>query len=348
MKNKLLIGVFVLVAGIALYAIFTKKTSTIVGDLRDFAVSDTASIDKLFLVDREGNKSVLTRISAGKWMVNNKYNARQESINNLLNTIKTLEVKSPVGKNLYNNTMKLMASKSVKIEIYQKGNLVKTYYVGHPTMDNLGTFMYIEKSTVPYIMHIPGFNGFLSTRYLTKENDWRERYIFHFDPRTIVGINIVNSTKLDRSFSIARNPDSTYNLSYTRPAIKQVPYDIVKLRKYLDVFSNTNFERVDVRLGKVEADSILKTPPFASVSVTDDRNYTKTIILYRKPVTASSRNQFDENTGKPLQFDMDRFYTRIDGSDEWFICQYFHFDRVMITPEILMPGKASIAPENRY
>jgi len=127
-----------------------------------------------------------------------------------------------------------------------------------------------------------------------------------------------------------------------------VPYDIVKLRKYLDVFSNTNFERVDVRLGKVEADSILKTPPFASVSVTDDRNYTKTIILYRKPVTASSRNQFDENTGKPLQFDMDRFYTRIDGSDEWFICQYFHFDRVMITPEILMPGKASIAPENRY
>ena len=115
-----------------------------------------------------------------------------------------------------------------------------------------------------------------------------------------------------------------------------------------DVFSNTNFERVDVRLGKAEADSILKTPPFASVSVTDDRNYTKTIMLYRKPVTASSRNQFDEKTGKPLQFDMDRFYTRMDGSDEWFICQYFHFDRVMITPEILMPGKASIAPENRY
>lgn len=171
MKNKFLIGVFVLVAVIALYAIFTKKSSTIVGDLRDFAVSDTASINKLFLVDREGNKSLLTRVSPGKWMVNNKYNARQESINNLLNTIKSLEVKSPVGKNLYNNVMKLMASKSVKIEIYQKGEPVKTYYVGHPTMDNLGTFMYIEKSTVPYIMHIPGFNGFLSTRYLTKEND---------------------------------------------------------------------------------------------------------------------------------------------------------------------------------
>jgi hypothetical protein len=281
MKNKLLIGVFLVVAGIALFSIYNKKTSTIVGDLRDFAVSDTASIDKLFLVDREGNKSLLTRVSAGKWMVNNKYNARQESINNLLGTVKSLEVKSPVGKNLYNNTMKLMASKSVKVEIYQKGNLVKTYYVGHPTMDNLGTFMYIENSTVPYIMHIPGFNGFLSTRYLTNENEWRERFVFHFDSRTIVGINIVNSTKLDRSFSIARNLDSTYTLAYTQPTLKQVPYDIVKMRKYLDVFSNTNFERIDNRLGKVQADSILKTAPFASVSVTDDRNYKK-IIKSRK------------------------------------------------------------------
>ncbi|MEN9331197.1 MAG: hypothetical protein RLZZ94_287 [Bacteroidota bacterium] len=349
MKNKFLIGVFIVVAGIALYAVFNKKTSTIVGDLRDFAVSDTASIDKLFLVDRDGNKSLLTRVSTGQWKVNNKHNARQESINNLLYTIKALEVKSPVGKNLYNNTMKLMASKSVKIEIYQKGNLVKTYYVGHPTMDNLGTFMYIEKSTVPYIMHIPGFNGFLSTRYLTKENDWRERYVFHFDPRTIVAVNVINTTKIDRSFSIIRNVDSSYALSYTNLSSKLVvPYDVVKLRKYLDVFSNTNFERIDNRLSKEQADSILKTPPFASVSVTDDRNYTKNIRLYRKPVTASSRNQFDENTGKPLQFDMDRFYTRMEGSDEWFICQYFHFDRVMITPEILMPGKAAIAPENRY
>lgn len=348
MKNKFLLGVLILVGGIAFFAVFNKKSTTIIGDLRDFAVTDTASIDKIFLVDREGHKSLLNRVDAGQWKINGKHIARQEAVNNLLFTIKALEVKSPVGKNLYNNTMKLMASKSVKVEIYQKGTLVKTYYVGHPTMDNLGTFMYIEKSTVPYIMHIPGFNGFLSTRYLTKENDWRERYIFHFDPRTIIGIEIMNSTKADRSFTIKRNVDSTYVLSYMGLAGKQVPYDIVRMRKYLDVFSNTNFERIDDRLGKVQADSILKSPPFAVVKVTDDRNYTKMIKMYRKPVTASSRNQFDEQTGKPLMFDMDRFYSRIEGSEEWYICQYFHFDRVMITPQVLMPGTTATAPENRY
>lgn len=348
MKNKFLITVFVCVAAFATYSILNKRSSTITGDLKDFAVSDTGSIDKLFLVDRDGNKSLLTRVSSFKWLINGKQNARQEAINNLLFTIKALEVKSPVGKNLYNNTMKLMASKSVKIEIYQLGKLTKTYYVGHPTMDNLGTFMYLEHSTVPYIMHIPGFNGFLSTRYLPKENDWRERFVFHFDPRTIIAIKVINSTKKDRSFTIARNPDSTYAVSSLQNAGNALPYDIIKLRKYLDAFSNTNFERIENGLKKEQADSLLKTTPFAVVSVTDDRNYTKTIQLYRKPVTASSRNQIDEQSGKPLMFDMDRFYTRIEGSDEWYICQYFHFDRIMVTPQVLMPGRLQTAEDNRY
>ena len=335
-------------AGIAAYAIFNKKSTTIIGDLKDFAVSDTASIDKLFLVDRDGNRSLLTRESSSKWIVNGKHKARQEAINILLFTIKSLEVRSPVGKNLYNNTMKLMASRSTKIEIYQKGNLVKTYYVGHPTMDNLGTFMYIEKSTVPYIMHIPGFNGFLSTRYLAKESEWRERFVFHIDPRTITKIEILNTTKQDGSFIIQRNADSTYNVNYRMDRNLKASYDIVKLRKYLEVFSNTNFERIDNSIKKEQADSILKTNPFAVVAVTNDRNYTKTIRLYRKPVTASSRNQIDEKTGKPLPFDLDRFYTRIDGSEEWFICQYFHFDRVMIAPEVLAPSSRLSSENNRY
>jgi len=47
-------------------------------------------------------------------------------------------------------------------------------------------------------------------------------------------------------------------------------------------------------------------------------------------------------------FDMDRFYTRIEGGDEWYICQYFHFDRIMVTPKVLMPGSLQTAEDNRY
>jgi hypothetical protein len=348
MKNKISILLFVLLAGITGWLFMNRKTSTITGDLRDFAVQDTASVDKIFLADRDGRTALLTRAGIDKWMVNQKYPARQDAVNNLLETVKLLEVRSPVGKNLYNNTMKLMAARSVKIEIYQKGQLAKTYYVGHPTMDNLGTFMYLEHSTVPYIMHIPGFNGFLSTRYFANENEWRDRIIFRFDPRTIVHIDVKNTTKADRNFTVTRNPDSTFAVAFTQP-LKQIPnIDIMKMRKYLEVFSKTNFERVEANLRTAQMDSIMKTAPFSVVSVTDDRNYTKTIRLYRKPITASSRNQVDENTGKPLPFDMDRFYTRIDGDEVWYICQYFHFDRVLINPMNLMPGGNSKPTQDRY
>ncbi len=348
MKNKFSILLFIVLAGITAWLFISRKSSTITGDLRDFAIQDTSSIDKIFLADRDGNTSLLTRAGFDKWIVNQKYPARQDAINNLLETVKLLEVRSPVGKNLYNNTMKLMAARSVKIELYQKSKLVKTYYVGHPTMDNLGTFMYLEHSSVPYVMHIPGFNGFLSTRYFANENEWRDRIIFRFDPRTIVHIDVKNTTKADRNFAVSRNSDSTFAVALTQP-YKQIPnVDIMKMRKYLEVFSKTNFERIEVSLPVPQMDSIMKTAPFSVVTVTDDRNYTKTITLYRKPITASSRNQVDENTGKPLPFDMDRFYTLINGDKALYICQYFHFDRVLINPVNLLPGGNSKPTQDRY
>lgn len=348
MKNKLVILIFVLLAVVSGWLYMNRKSSTITGDLRDFAVQDTSSIDKMFLADRDGRTVILTRTGVGKWMVNQQFPARQDAVINLLETIKLLEVRSPVGKNLYNNTMKLMAARSVKIEIYQKSQLVKTYYVGHPTMDNLGTFMYLEHSTVPYIMHIPGFNGFLSTRYFANENEWRDRIIFRFDPRTIIHIDVKNTTKADRNFSVSRNPDSTFAVSFTQPQ-KLIPnIDVMKMRNYLEGYSKTNFERIDVKISAQQKDSILKTPPFSVVTVTDDRNYSKVVKLYRKPITASSRNQINENTGKPLPFDMDRFYTLIDGDNAFYICQYFHFDRLLINPLNLMIGGQQKPTQDRY
>ena len=191
-KNRLTIIVFIALAAVASWLWLNRSSSTIKGVLRDFAFADTAAVDKIFLADKDGRQVTLVRKDDNSWTVNNKFIARKDAIDNLLYTIKAVEVRSPVGKNLYNNTMKLMSAKSVKVEIYANGELAKTYYVGHPTMDNLGTFMYLEGSTVPFITHIPGFNGFLSTRYFASEAEWRDKSIFRFDPRKIVKVEVVD------------------------------------------------------------------------------------------------------------------------------------------------------------
>lgn len=344
--NKITILLFLVLALVAAWLYFDRGQGTLKGDLKDFAVNDTASVDKIFMADKEGRAVTLTRTERG-WMVNGKYRAREDAIQNLLYTIKAVEVRSPVGKNLYNNTMKLLASKSTKVEVYQHGSLTLTYYVGHPTMDNLGTFMYIEGSTVPYITHIPGFNGFLSTRYFASEAEWRDKSIFRYDPRKLVKVKVQDFARPQRSFELVRLPDSSYQVTQLQNGALIQPADAAKMRNYLTGFSATYFERFDLGVTTFVKDSIRRVGPFAEVTVTDDSGQSMALTCFRKPVVENTRLQTNFE-GKPLAFDMDKFYGIMQGDTNWVVCQYFHFDRIFKDPLNFRPGPEVGMPQQRY
>ena len=336
-----------ILASVAGWLIYKSTSNTIKPELRDFVVADTAAVDKIFLADKQGNTALLERNPGGYWTVNGKYVARSSGINTLLFTMKALEVRSPVGKNLYNNTMKLMASSSVKTEIYQHGKLVKTYYVGHPTMDNQGTFMYLEGSSVPFIMQIPGFVGYLSTRYFASEKEWREHAVFRFNPRSITDIKIENFVSPLRSFELKLNPDSTYSITMLKGNKPVTPIDPAKLKKYLLFYGSTNYEREDTHLTKAQHDSLLGRGPFARIFVNDAVGKKAKVDLYRMPVNQYTKMGIDAESGKPFPYDMDKFTIQIVGDTSWYICQYFHFDNILKDPQNFYPGKDKTASQKR-
>lgn len=331
-KNRLLLVVFIVVVAIAAWMWFERGSGSMKIPLKDFAVSDTGAIDKIFLADRDGNKVLLERISSYDWKLNGKYRARTDGVNTLLYTIKTVEVKSPVGKNLYDNTMKLLASSGIKAEIYQKGNLVKTYYVGHPTMDNLGTFMYMEGSSVPFIMHIPGFNGYLSTRYNTSEESWRDRSVFKLDPRSIRSVKIEDFSIPENSFSFDMLPDSSYRITQVSTG-KFIPNaDPAKMREFLNAFQSINYQLIDKDADKSTRDSIVNSPPFTRVSVTMKDELNLGANLYRKPVTENSNMPLEADSGYVRPWDLDKFYLNIPGDTVLYVCQYYHFKKILKEP----------------
>lgn len=346
-KNRVTIIVFVVLALAAAWIWFSKSATTLKGELRDFAYADTAAVNKVFLADKEGRKSLLTRNADNTWTVNGKFMARPDAIENLLYTIKALEVRSPVGKNLYNNTMKLLAAKSVKVEIYAKDVLVKTYYVGHPTMDNLGTFMYMEGSTVPFIMHIPGFNGFLSTRYFASEAEWRDKSFVRLQPQRITEVALQDNYRPAKTFSIVRQPDSTYSLFEGAPLQSQQPVDGGKIRQYLAGLRMISFERLDHDVPKFRRDSVLSAGPFAVLTIKTDDGKERVLNCYRKPAGIGPGMQID-NFGKKLPFDYDRFYGLFDKDTSLMICQYFHFDKVFKDPQGFIVGKTVKPVLNRF
>lgn len=338
-KNLIPFVTLILLSAVAVYLYLNNRSGTVKKELCDFAVKDTAAINKLFLADREGNRATLTRQPDNSWKVNNTYKAKSSAVATLLATINSLDVKSPVGKNLYNTTIKLMSSHSVKIEIYQHDKLTKTYYVGHPTMDNTGTFMYLEGSSVPFIMWIPGFNGFLTSRYFADPLQWRDPAIFRFIPQRIVEVEVTSLKKPEYSFRLSRGADSSYAITLLSTNKILAPTEPIKIRNFLMKFQNTNYLLIDTRIARKFADSLVANAAFATIHVKDDAGYQKDATCYRIPVTAATKNGVDPVTGKNRPYDPDNFYLKLNQDTSWYMAQYYHFDPILCDPADFQPGK---------
>lgn len=341
-KNKgILVIAFVLIA-LCGYFIFTTRTGTIKKELKDFAVADTASIDKLFLADRKGNKVTLIKKSPGEWIVNNKFKARNDVLNTLLYTIKSIELRSPVGKAAFDVVVKELAATGVKIEIYSGDKVLKTYYVGGPTQDLYGTFMFMEGSSVPFVMQIPGFDGYLSTRYVTLEEDWRDHNLIGFNEATLQELRIHDNEDPKNSFRLVKSGDE---FSFFTPDNNSRPVPLLESQRnaYLQLYNrNINYEFVEKNLDKTHKDSVLQSVPFKILSITGTDNKTTTLSIYRMPVTERTQIPLDPETGKQIPYDRDRMYGVINNDTTLLIIQYFVFNKLFKNPVLINGPGASV------
>lgn len=333
MKKKSIVTILVLIilSGMAIY--FYKQKgghSTIDKEASDFTIKDTASVDKIFLADKDG-KSVLLEKTKKGWMLNNTYPVRPDAIDMLLYTMRMVEVRSPVSKSSFKTVLKILASKSTKVEVYSKGNKIKQYYVGHPTQDHLGTYMLLtniddnENYPEPFITHIPGFDGFLSTRYYTDELDWRDRVIMNYKAPQIKQIKLDLHQMKDSSFVIDL-------ISMQRFAIKNgkqqpIAFDEGKLKQYITYFYNLNTEVV-LEKGNKLADSLSKFgKPFATLTIYDRNDGQQSCdFFYKKAIDAKN-----EQYGMLYQYDPDKLFVRYNEGKDYGVAQYYVFGKILQT-----------------
>ena len=207
---------------------------------KKFSISEIEKIDKIFLSDRKGNNITLQKDN-NIWTVNNKYNVRNDAISTLLSTIQKISIQRPVPETGYNNVIKQLATTGVKVEIYYN-NKIKTYTVGGSTSNHLGTYMLMANADNPYIVHIAGFNGFLSPRYGIQGyeldiNNWRDNTVFKIDTELISEISLIDLQENNKSFTIKTKPLLLIDVNNN-----DIKYDLDKVIKYLNNFSQLNSE----------------------------------------------------------------------------------------------------------
>ena len=324
-----LLVVVAALAALATWLILKNTNGTLREELRDFAVTDTASITKIFLADKNKNKILLERKSASEWTVNGTDKARPGGINQLLATVKNVSVRTRVAKSYYNLTVKDLAATGIKCEIYQGDaeKPMKVYYVGGSTQDILGTYMMLEESSVPFVTEIPGFNGYLTPRYTTNLNDWKDRSVFSFQMADLVTLQIEYPSHPTHSFRIDQQNKRFIIKSGDGSHILQQP-DTAGLPNYLRFFGNLPFEDWDKHLDARQKDSLKASTPLAVITVTLQSGIKEEVVLHRMAASQRSLTQIDEK-GEPLRYDLDRMYAFMRKGDELVVVQHYSFGKAL-------------------
>lgn len=338
-KNRIILLVVLILAIVALILFFKQSDRTFEGSMSDFAVSDTASVTQIFMSDKNNNMVTLTREKNGGWMVNDRYAASKYNLDMLLHTLLSLSVKEPVAQAAHNNVIRELAVNSVKVEIYQKvyridlfntirwfphEKLTKVFYVGGATQSNRGSYMLMENSSVPFVIYMPGFRGFVSPRFTPLASVWRDYSVFRKELPQIASVQVEIPVRQNESYMVTNNLNSSVSL-YSYPDKQEIAgFDTLAVLNFLTGFRNLNFESILSEMETTRKDSILASTPFTIITLTDSAGISSTIKTYFK----EGYGEMDID-GKSIVYDLDRFYALVNNGEDFVLAQYFAFDRVL-------------------
>lgn len=323
--KKLIIGVISLLALalITIYVYRSQQSSTIRGELTDFAVKDTASIDRIVLKDESGETVDLKRMPDGSWKLNDKYTARQDAVETLIYTIGKVSVKAPVGQQNMQSVLKNIIANHVLVEIYQGGSEPsKSYYVGGPDESHTGTNMLMKSSNRPFVMHIEGFHGFLTPRYFTSLNEWRHRGVFEYTPGEIRSVEVSYKQNPERNFRIEATEGGQYQVFQGEKMDPVSAADTLLVEAYLSSYQMIHYESYEETKNEAFIDSVKASEPMFTISLVTTTGENRTVHGYRKPMKGG-----EDMEGNPIDYDLDRLYIWVDSS-EFLVAQYVIFDKL--------------------
>ncbi len=310
-----------------------------------FAVKDTAAVSKVFIADMNGEQVLLTR-KEGKWYVQDTILAMPNKIDELLTTIHNISLQQTVAKSAQSNINKMMSVNAVKVEIYQiapkfrifginfftKERLVKTYYMGPSTMDNMANFAILDGFDEPCVVHIPGFRGFITPTFSFKETEWYNCDLFNTKITRIKTLEVTDYEHPEQSFTVEKSGARFFSLfdAQHQPILD---YDTVKLLDMLAEYRDKNYETyMGNVLSAQEQDSILRFNKFKTIKLTDVEGKVTTLDMYRKLTPDDMYLDAILGNGSQTEelgpYNRDKFYAVLNGKKKDLVqCQYYHFDR---------------------
>ena len=285
-RTNIIILTVVIVALLAFFLLKKKgeTTSTLNVEPTYFQVNDTALVDKVFISKKAGDNFTLTREKAG-WKLNNDFFVNKLNIEQLLEIFAKVRIKSPVGVQRQQAVVNSLSANHFKVELYSGDEVLKIVYLGMATQDGLANYIYEEGVDIPYIVHIPGWNGNFGPRVDIIPNDWKRTQMFHYAPPSITEYTV--QYELDSQLSFTLKVDEENKISLYNLANKPLEVDSAKkglLNQTLFQVNKVHYAEYLHDIAASRKDSILNIlPKFGTLKVVGKEDKSTQVQLVFRP-----------------------------------------------------------------
>lgn len=299
---------------------------------KDFAIEKPERIDKIFFAPNNNSKAYLLfeKDKNGIWWVKNdtrRYKADTSSVNDLLfYVMRGLLVKNPVNDAALDGVNRDMALNAVKAQFYVGDHLIKTIYVGGPTYDQYGTYMYLPgegesaKHDRPCVVEVRGHNGYLTPYFNADINNWRSQVILDVPSKNIKVLSIIWPEDPAQSFAI-ENRETGPVLKDGRG--KQLDANTNKLLAYLDMFTfitREGGEIAGINKNKAAKDTLLHSAPFFIIDILTTEGKHEVLNLYHRKVSEETYSP-ETRTGDLKIYETETYWGILAGTDEIWVMQ---------------------------
>lgn len=310
--NKILIrGILLFIVLGLLLLIFLKNRSPFGKNNSSFASEPKEEISKIEF--SENSKRLTLEKKGDNWMINGKSEARKSGIFFILRILKEIKIKSPVSPELFKIEITGKNVIPVKVSVYEKRKLLKTFFVYKTRSNIYGNIMKINGGSKPFIVSIPDYEGDIGSGFTLNELFWQPYTVFNLLPSEIASVNFGNMSDTSSSFSIIRK-DHHYFLSGSEGNL--TGWDSSLVVRYISYYAWVPFESWAFALGESEKKSIEAQKPLYRIKVLTVSGRKSVLTLWGMHTVGSGKNEIDS----------DRLLGKTDESDELFVMRYFDID----------------------
>lgn len=295
-------------------------------ELIEFAVKNTDNVDKIVINDAFGRTYEIVRGEEG-WTDKDGGCIQQTSAEFILEAFRTIEFKGYLPETSHAKYNKLMASQHTKVDIYENGEWIKSWFMGPSAPDHHGQIMLLDskeygKSDNPVIMKLKGVNGIIEPRFFADPKKWYCTNIFAVQAHRIKEIDLKFNDEPERSFTVKKDG---FNMSVFQQGKPLASVDTTMIFRYLNNYQKIHYDIANYELSPEQIDSMKATTPFCILSLTQTNGSTTKLRCFR----IKQSEYTPEGKIEYRDIDKDRFWAELPNG-EVVKCQYFVFNPLFL------------------